>query len=306
MVKKVSKIWLDGKLIPWEEANVHILTHTLHYGLAVFEGIRFYEGADGRTYVFRLKEHIHRLFDSAHIATLQIPFTEQQLVEACKETVRVNGLKKGYLRPIAFIGDGDMGIYVTNNPIRVGVIAWEWGKYLGEEGVKNGIRAKISTYTRHHVNAMMNKAKITANYANSFWAKQEAIQDGYEEAILLDTEGYVAEGTGENIFIVKNGRVKTPPSGASLLWGITAQSVCTLLKDNGVEVEFAKFARDELYLADEVFVTGTAAEVTPIREVDRRKIGTGGPGPITRQMQELFLSVVRGENPKYKGWLDPV
>lgn len=306
MLKKVAKIWLDGKLIPWDAANVHVLTHTLHYGLAVFEGIRFYEGSDGRTAVFRLKEHIERLFDSAHILTMKIPFTPELLIKACKETVRSNGLKKGYIRPIAFIGDGEMGIYVTDNPIRVAIPAWEWGAYLGEEGIKNGIRAKISSYTRHHVNAMFNKAKASGNYINSFMAKQEAIKGGYEEAVLLDTEGYVAECSGQNIFIVKSGRVKTTPSGSSILEGITAKTAITLCEDNGIQVVHEKFARDELYLADEVFITGTAAEITPIREVDDRKVGTGKPGPVTQQVQELFFSVVRGKNAKYKDWLEAV
>lgn len=306
MLKKVSKIWLDGKMVPWDEANVHVLTHTLHYGVGAFEGIRFYEGTNGKSAVFRLKEHIERLFDSSHILTITIPFTPEQLMQACKETVRANGLKKGYIRPIVFIGDGEMGIYVTGNPIRVAIPAWEWGAYLGEEGIKNGIRAKISSYTRHHVNAMFNKAKASGNYINSFMAKQEAIKGGYEESILLDTEGYVSECSGQNIFIVKGNVVKTTPAGSSILEGITAKSVMTLCEDHGIKVVHEKFARDELYLSDEVFITGTAAEVTPVREIDDRKVGAGKPGPVTRKLQEIFFSVVRGENPKYKGWLDPV
>lgn len=306
MIKKVAKIWLDGKLIPWDDANVPILTHTLHYGLGVFEGVRFYETGDGKTAVFRLREHLQRLHDSARILTMEIPYSTDQLREACKETIRVNKLTKGYLRPISFIGDGEMGLYAMNNPIRTAIIAWEWGTYLGEEGLKNGIRAKVSSFTRHHVNSTLNKAKACGNYINSILAKREALKAGYEEAILLDAEGYVAEASGENIFIVKNGRVKTPPTGASILGGITRDAVCTLLEDNGTKVAYEKFARDEVYLADEVFLTGTAAEITPIREVDDRKIGSGKPGPVTRRIQELFFSVVRGDNSKYRDWLEPV
>lgn len=306
MVKKVAKIWMDGKLIGWDEANVHVLTHTLHYGLGVFEGIRFYETSDGKTAVFRLKDHIQRLFDSAHVLTLQIPFSVDEIIRACKETVKVNGLKKGYLRPIAFIGDGEMGLYATQNPIRVAIIAWEWGTYLGEEGLKNGIRAKVSSFTRHHVNSTMNKAKACGNYINSILAKREALKAGYEEAILLDAEGYVAEASGENIFIVKHGRVKTTPIGSSILGGITRDSVITLLEASGVKVLQERFTRDEVYLADEVFLTGTAAEITPIRELDDRRIGVGKPGPVTRQAQETFFSIVRGENPKYRDWLEAV
>ena len=306
MVNKVAKIWLDGKLVPWEEANVHVLTHTLHYGLGVFEGIRFYEDSNGKTSIFRLKEHIERLFDSAHIMTMTIPFKPEEIVAACKETIRVNGLRRGYIRPIVFVGDGEMGLYATKNSIRVAVIVWEWGTYLGEEGMKNGIRAKISSFTRPHVNSTLNKAKACGNYINSILAKREAIKAGYEEAILLDTEGYVTEASGENIFIVKKGQVKTAPTGASILAGITRDAVCTLLKDSGSEIAYQKFARDELYLADEVFLTGTAAEITPVREIDDRTIGNGKPGPTTRKIQELFFSTVRGENQKYKVWLEPV
>lgn len=304
-MKKAEKIWLDGRLVPWDEAQVHLLTHTLHYGLGVFEGIRFYD-AGGRAAIFRLREHLERLYDSAKILTIEIPYPMEKMAEACKETIRANGLKKGYLRPIAFIGDGEMGLYAIHNPVRVGIAAWEWGTYLGEEGVKNGIRAKVSSFTRHHVNSTMNKAKACGNYINSILAKREVLKAGYEEALLLDSEGYVAEASGENIFIVKNGRVRTTPSGASILVGITRDSVCTLLQDSGTPVTFDRFTRDEVYLADEVFLTGTAAEVTPIREVDDRRIGTGKPGPVTRKVQELFFSIIRGENSKYQGWLEVV
>lgn len=302
-MQKTEKIWLDGKMIPWNEAQVHVLTHTLHYGLGVFEGIRAYEGKGG-TAIFRLKEHIGRLFDSAHILMMKIPFSPEVIMEACREVLRVNRLKHGYIRPIAFMGDGEMGLH-AENPIRVAVAAWPWGTYLGEEGLKKGIRAKISSFSRHHINATLNKAKACANYVNSILAKREALQAGYDEAILLDPDGYVAEATGENIFLVKNGAVKTTPSGASILDGITRDSVIRLLQDQKITVVDQKFTRDELYLADEVFLTGTAAEITPIREVDDRTIGSGKPGPITRKVvQEAFFSIVKGENKQYRGWLD--
>ncbi len=302
---KTEKIWLDGKMVPWDQAQVHILTHTLHYGLGVFEGIRAYEGEKG-TAIFRLKDHIDRLFDSAHILMMKMPFTREQIMEACREILRVNKLKHGYIRPIAFIGDGEMGLYAIDNPIRVSVAAWPWGTYLGEEGLRKGIRGKISSFSRHHINATLNKAKSCANYVNSILAKREALKAGYDEAILLDTDGYVAEGTGENIFIVRKGVVRTTPSGASILDGITANSVKIILKDLKIELVEQKFTRDELYLADEVFLTGTAAEITPIREVDDRMIGTGKPGPITQQIQEIFFSTVRGKNKKYESWLDKI
>jgi branched-chain amino acid aminotransferase len=301
-MKKTEKIWLDGKMVKWEEANVHILTHTLHYGLGVFEGIRAYEGKTGGA-IFRLKEHIDRLYDSAHILMMEIPFKKEELMEACREVMKVNKLKHGYIRPLVFLGDGEMGLHAVN-AVRVGIAAWPWGTYLGEEGLKKGIRVKISSFARAHVNSTLNKAKSCSNYANSILAKREALKGGYDEAILLDTEGYVAEATGENIFIVKNGVVKTTPSGAAILDGITAQAVRVILKDQKIEVTEQKFTRDELYLADEVFLTGTAAEITPVREVDDRKIGAGKPGPITQKVQEIFFSIVRGENAKYRGWLD--
>lgn len=302
-MQKAEKIWLDGKMVPWDEANVHVLTHTLHYGLGVFEGIRAYEGKSG-TAIFRLKDHIQRLFDSAHILMIKIPYTPDQVMEACREVMRVNKLKHGYIRPIAFIGDGEMGLYAVDNPVRVAVAAWPWGTYLGEEGLKKGIRTKISSFSRHHINAVLNKAKACANYLNSILAKREALKAGYDEAILLDPDGYVAEATGENIFIAEDGIVYTTPTGASILDGITRDTVIELLKDRKTEVREQKFTRDELYLADEAFLTGTAAEITPIREVDDRTIGAGRPGPLTKEIQETFFSIVRGENPKYKKWLD--
>ncbi|MCE9625733.1 MAG: branched-chain amino acid transaminase [Deltaproteobacteria bacterium] len=302
MVQKVEKIWLDGKMIPWDEANVHVLTHTLHYGLGVFEGIRCYEGDDGRSAIFRLQEHIDRLYDSAHILLMEIPFPKEELFEACKEIFRTNKLKAGYLRPLVFVGDGEMGLYATSNRIRVAVIAWPWGTYLGDEGVKNGIKAKVSSYTRNHINCMMTKSKAVANYVNSILAKREAMLGGYEETIMLDTEGYVSEASGENLFMVRRGQVITPLT-TSALHGITRDTVIELLKDRGASVKEAHFSRDELYIADEIFLTGTAAEITPVRELDHRRIGVGKPGPITQQVQKDFHDLVRGRGKKHQEWL---
>jgi len=307
-VQKTEFIWLDGKMIPWDQAQVHVLTHTLHYGLGVFEGIRAYEGTFkgvGGAAIFRLKEHVQRLFDSAHILQMKIPFSQDEIMEACRKVIRDNKLKHGYIRPLVFMGDGEMGLHAMN-ATRVVVAAWPWGTYLGEEGVKNGIRLKMSSFTRHHINAVLNKAKACSNYANSILAKREALKAGYDEALLLDTEGYVAEASGENIFIVKNGVVKTTPTGASILDGITRDAVITFLKDSNITVVERKFTRDEIYLADEVFLTGTAAEITPIRELDDRTIGAGKPGAITKKIQETFFAIVRGGNEKYKDWLDCV
>lgn len=303
VVQKMDKVWLDGKMIPWDEANVHILTHTLHYGLGVFEGIRCYKCADGRSAIFRLQEHVDRLYDSAHISLMQIPFSKEDVFQACKDIFTVNKLAEGYLRPIAFLGDGEMGLHAVNNPVRVGVIAWPWGTYLGEDGVKNGIRAKISSYTRLGVNVNLPKAKICGNYINSIWAKREAVLAGYEEAILLDAEGYIAEASGENVFIVENGDVYTPPKGSSILPGITRDTVIKLLKDDGITVHEERITRDMVYIADELFLTGTAAEITPIRELDHRKIGTGKPGPVTKKIQTIYADLVRGKHNKYSEWL---
>jgi len=302
MVEKVSKIWMDGELIPWEEAKIHVLTHTLHYGLGVFEGIRCYLCSDGRSGIFRLKEHVDRLFGSALIGEIEIPFSREEIMEACKETVRVNGLKEAYIRPIVFIGEGAMGVHPQDNPIHVAIVTWRWGAYLGEEALKRGTRIKTSSYTRHHVNAMMTKAKICGNYVNSVLAKREAMRLGYDEALMLDTEGYVAEASGENIFMVKDGVIKTTPPTA-ILAGITRDSVITIARDKGYPLVEEKFTRDELYTADEVFFTGTAAEVTPIREIDDRKIGAGVPGPVTKDIQETYFKAVRGEVEKYRHWI---
>lgn len=302
MVEKAKKIWMDGKFVDWDAANVHILTHTLHYGLGVFEGIRCYLCADGRSAIFRLPEHVERLFQGAHAILLNIPFTRDEIVGAILETLRVNGQKAGYIRPIVFIGDGAMGLHPQNNPVRVAVVTWPWGAYLGEEGLAKGIRAKVSSYIRHHVNIMMTKTKTCGNYVNSILAKLEVTKDGYDEAIMLDTEGYISEASGENIFIVRHGRMKTPPL-TSILPGITRDAVMTIARDLGLVVEEQRFSRDELYMADEAFFTGTAAEITPVREVDRRTIGKGEPGPVTKKLQEIFFQVVKGQKPEYQGWL---
>ena len=302
MVEKAKKIWMDGKFVDWDAANVHILTHTLHYGLGVFEGIRCYLCADGRSAIFRLPEHVERLFNGAHAVLLNIPFTREAIVGAILETLRVNGQKAGYIRPLVFIGDGAMGLHPQNNPVRVAVVTWPWGAYLGDEGLAKGIRAKVSSYIRHHVNIMMTKTKTCGNYVNSILAKLEVTKDGYDEAIMLDTEGYICEASGENIFIVRHGRIKTPPL-TSILPGITRDSVMTIARDLGLVMEEQRFSRDELYMADEAFFTGTAAEITPIREVDRRTIGKGEPGPVTKKLQEIFFQVVKGAKPEYQRWL---
>ncbi len=302
MVEKAKFIWLDGEFIPWDQAQVHILTHTLHYGLGVFEGIRAYHCADGRTAIFRLPEHIRRLFDSAHVMQMEIPFSQQEIEGVCIEILRLNGQKEAYIRPLVFVGDGVMGLNPAGNPIRVTVISWIWGTYLGDEGLKKGVRVKTSAFTRHHVRIMMTKTKTVGNYVNSILAKREAIQSGFDEAILLDMEGYVSEASGENIFMVKDGVLKTPPL-TSILPGITRDCLLTLAGDMGVPVKEDRFSLDDLYLADEAFLTGTAAEVTPIREVDGRVIGPGKPGPVTQKLQEAFFKVVKGLDPHYERWL---
>ncbi|MBW1982405.1 MAG: branched-chain amino acid transaminase [Deltaproteobacteria bacterium] len=302
MVEKAEKIWLDGAFVNWDEANVHILTHTIHYGLGVFEGIRCYQCEDGRSAVFRLPEHVERLFHSAHAVMLQIPFTQEQISQAILETLKTNNQKAAYIRPLVFIGDGAMGLHPQDNPIRVAIVTWPWGAYLGEEGLSKGIRAKISSFTRHHVNIMMTKTKACGNYVNSILAKLEVTRDGYDEAIMLDTEGYVCEATGENIFMVRQGVLRTPPL-TSILAGITRDAVMTIARDLDIEVLEQRFSRDELYMADEVFFTGTAAEITPVREVDQRTIGQGRPGPVTRKLQESFFQVVKGNEARYEHWL---
>ncbi len=300
-VKESEKIWLDGKLVPWKEAQIHVLTYSLHYGLAAFEGIRCYKGEHGSA-VFRLQEHVDRLFASCHITLMSIPFAKKEIADAICETVRINRLEECYIRPLVFIGDGDMGLYCPDNPVRVAIVAWPWGAYLGEEAFKHGIRAKVSSFTRHHVNVSMTRAKISGYYVNSILAKREVKAAGYDEAILLDPEGYVSEGSAENIFMVRNGVLKTTPL-TSILEGITRNSIMELARERGLTVVEERFTRDELYIADEVFMTGTAAELTPIRELDDRKIGPGTPGPVTKDLQMAFFDVVRGRDKKHAAWL---
>lgn len=300
MVEKADKIWMDGKFTDWGKANVHVLTHALHYGSAVFEGIKAYEAKKG-TAVFRLKEHVDRLFDSAHILGIKVPFSKSEVTQAIKETVKMNKLKSCYIRPIVFLGDGQMGLNPVGCPVRCAIAAWSWGAYLGEEGIAKGIRLRTSSFNRHFVNSMMTKAKISGNYVNSVLAKQEAVKQGFDEALMLDTEGYVSECTGENIFIVKNNVIKTTPN-TSILPGITRATIIQIAKDMEHEVKEERFTRDELYIADECFLTGTAAELTPVREVDNRVIGAGKPGPVTKKLQETFMKVVKGQIKEYEHW----
>ncbi len=302
MIQETPFIWMDGKLVPWQEATVHVLTHSLHYGLGVFEGIRCYKG-QSKTAIFRLSEHVARLFDSAKIVQMDIPFSQKEVRDAIIETVGVNKLDEGYIRPLAYIGYGEMGLYAKEAPINLSIAVWPWGTYLGEEGLKKGIRTAVSSFTRHHVNISLTRAKITGNYTNSQFAKREAKAAGFDEAILLDTEGFVAEGPGENIFIVKNGVLKTTPLTSSILDGITRNTIIQLAQVQQIPVVEARFTRDDLYLADEAFFTGTAAEVTPIREVDRRMIGEGIPGPITQGLQQSFFDIVRNKTEDKYGWL---
>jgi branched-chain amino acid aminotransferase len=299
-----DKIWMDGQFVKWQDATVHVLTHSLHYGLAVFEGIRCYNGKAGSA-IFRLPEHVDRLFESAHIAMMSIPYDKKQIADAIVETVRVNKLDACYIRPLVYIGYGAMGLYPGDNPVRVAIAAWKWGSYLGAEGLEKGIRAKISSFTRHHVNAAMPRAKISGHYVNSILAKREVKADGYDEAILLDADGFVAEGTGENVFIVRHGKLITTPL-TSVLEGITRNSVMQLARERNIPVVEERFTRDALYVADEVFVTGTAAELTPVREIDGRTIGNGKPGPLTKSLQKAFFDVVHGEDESHASWLTRV
>ncbi len=301
MLQPSEKIWVDGALVNWADASVHVLTHSLHYGLSAFEGIRCYQGRKGSA-IFRLQEHVDRLFESAHIAMMEIPYDKKQVADAVIETVRVNKLEACYIRPLAYIGYGAMGLYPGDNPIHLAIAAWRWGTYLGEEGLTKGIRVKVSSFTRHHVNVSMTRAKISGNYVNSILAKREVKLDGYDEAIMLDPDGLVAEGTGENVFIVRKGQIKTPPL-TSILEGITRHSVMQLACERNMPVIEERFTRDALYVADEVFLTGTAAELTPVREIDGRRVGRGTPGPVTTDLQDAFFKVVRGEDPAHEAWL---
>jgi branched-chain amino acid aminotransferase len=294
-------IWYDGKMVPWRDATTHVLTHTLHYGMGVFEGVRAYKTPQG-TAIFRLKEHTDRLFNSAHIFGMHMPFDRATLMEAQKAAVRDNKLESGYLRPMAFYGSEAMGISAKTLSTHVFVAAWPWGAYLGQEALENGIRVKTSSFTRHHVNITMCRAKASSSYTNSILAHQEAAHDGYDEAMLLDVEGYVAEGSGENIFIVKNGKLYTPDL-TSCLEGITRDTIMQLAAEIGVPVIEKRITRDEVYCAEEAFFTGTAAEVTPIRELDNRKIGIGKRGPITTRLQAMFFDCVTGKAAKHQDWL---
>jgi branched-chain amino acid aminotransferase len=294
---------MDGNLVPWDEARVHILTHSLHYGSGVFEGIRAYATSQGPA-VFRLADHIERLFNSAKVYLIDIPFTPEQLVQAVKDTIRANNLDACYIRPIVYLGYGEMGLNPLPCPVNVSIAVWPWGTYLGDEGLRKGVRMKISTWARHSPNAVPVAAKATGMYANSSMAKVEALKAGYDEAILLSPQGYVSECTGENLFVVKHGRLLTPPVSAGALEGITQDSVVTIARDLGYEVAEANLLRTDLYLAEEAFLTGTAAEVVPIRSVDDREIGD--PGPITKAIQEMYFASVRGEVDRYKDWLDHV
>ena len=299
-----GKIWMDGKMVAWRDAKVHLLTHTLHYGMGVFEGIRCYDGNEGPA-IFRLPEHIERLYNSAHILGMKIPFSQDEIIAACIDAVKLNNLPSAYIRPLVFFGAESMGINTASCNVHVGIAAWEWGAYLGEDGMANGIRIKTSSYTRHHPNVTMTRAKAVGNYSNSILAKTEALSCGYEEALLLDTEGYVSEGSGENIFLVKKGRLITPPLD-SALDGITRDTVFVLAKEMGLEIFEQRFPRDEVLIADEAFFTGTAAELTPIRELDNRTIGSGTAGPITKKIQKLYFDVVNGRHPNHKNWLTKV
>ncbi len=306
-ITPTEKIWMDGELVDWADAQVHVLSHTMHYGSGVFEGIRAYPTTQGPA-IFRLRDHVRRLVNSAKILLMDVPFSEDELVAACRDVVRVNDLSDGcYLRPIVFLGYGEMGLNPLPCPVNVAIAAWPWGTYLGDDGVANGVTAKISSWRRHDPNAVPTAAKSTGMYLNSSLAKVEAIKAGYDEAILLAPDGHVSECTGENLFVVRDGRLRTPPtSDSGALDGITQQTVETIVADMGLEVTHEPIIRTDLYTADEVFLTGTAAEVVPIRSVDDRAVGEGRPGPITKEIQETYFATVRGQVDRYKDWLDHV
>ncbi len=300
-----GKIWMDGELVEWRDAKIHVLSHTLHYGCGAFEGVRAYDTVNG-TAIFRLQEHTERLFNSAKILRMKIPFTQDEVNEVQRTVVRANNLKSGYIRPLTWIGSQKLGVSPKGNRIHLMVAAWTWGAYLGEDGMKRGIRVKTSSFTRHHVNITMTQAKAVSNYTNSILANMEALDDGYDEALLLDASGFVSEGAGENLFIIKGGVIYTPDLSAGALNGITRNTVFHIAKDLGLEIVQKRITRDEIYIADEAFFTGTAAEVTPIRELDRIEIGIGSRGPITEKIQSAFFDIVNGRNPKYAHWLTKV
>ncbi len=302
-IDKVEKIWMDGELVNWDDANVHILTHTLHYGCGVFEGVRAYQTDRGAA-IFRLRDHIERLFNSAKIFMIDIPYTVDELCEATVELVRVNALDSCYIRPIAYLGYGEMGLNPLPCPVNVSIAAWPWGTYLGDEGLKNGVRMKVSSWKRHDPNSLPPAAKGTGMYINSSMAKVEALKAGYDEAILLSPSGHVSECTGENIFMVRGGTIYTPPVSAGALEGITQDSIRTIAGDLGFDYQVQHLLRSDLYTADEAFLSGTAAEIVPIRSVDDRDLGE--PGPITRRLQDTYFAAVRGEDDRYKDWLEHV
>ncbi len=304
MADREGQIWYDGRLVPWHKATTHVLTHSLHYGLAVFEGLRAYKTVTG-TAIFRLKEHIERLYNSAHIYMMKIPYDKKTILEAQIEVVRANKLTECYIRPIAFYGSEKMGVSPKGVKVHVAIAAWPWGAYLGTEGLAKGIRVKTSSFVRHHVNVTMCRAKYSGTYANSILANTEAAEHGYDEALLLDVDGFVAEGAGENLFIVKNGKLYEPELTSALI-GITRDAVITLACEAGYEVSAKRITRDDVYTADEAFFTGTAAEVTPIRELDNRKIGSGKRGPVTAKLQAMFFDCVTGKSKKHRDWLTPV
>lgn len=302
-IAPLETIWLNGKLVPWKDATVHLIAHVLHYGYGAFEGIRAYETVDGRSAIFRLEPHMRRLQDSMKILQCPMPYTAEELTQACIDVVRRNGLKSSYLRPMAYVGPGALGFGTSTNPTHVAVLMWEWGAYLGDEGMRNGIRAKTSSFPRHHVGIGMSKAKVIGQYVNAILAKREVTMLGFDEAVLLDVDGYVTEASGQNLFIVRDGVVKTAPTSSSILPGITRETIIELLRAQNIEVREEKFSRDEMYIADELFLTGTASEVTPVREIDQRAIGKGKPGPVSQMLQEQYLAIVRGNDPKHLDWL---
>jgi branched-chain amino acid aminotransferase len=301
MLEKTDKIWMSGKFVAWEDANVHVLTHTLHYGLGAFEGLRCYNTPKGPA-IFRLKEHVARLFHSAHIFQIEIPFSQEDICQAIIDTIKINNIKECYIRPLVYIGYGAMGVFPKGNPIEVSIAVWPWGAYLGDEALEFGIKVKTSSFIRNHVNSNMSRGKICGYYVNSQLCKREALSLGFDEGIMLDTEGYVSEGSGENVFIVRQGVLKTTPL-TSILEGITRDSVIAIANDLGIPVKEERFTRDEVYISDEAFFTGTAAEMTPIRELDFRKIGEGHAGPVTKKLQAVFFDIVKGKNNKYDSWL---
>ena len=304
-----GKIWMDGELVDWRDAKIHVLSHTLHYGCGAFEGVRAYDTVNG-TAIFRLQEHTTRLFNSGKILRMKIPFSQEQVNEAQREVVKANGLKSAYIRPLIWLGSEKLGVSPKGNQVHLMVAAWSWGAYLGEDGLKRGIRVKTSSYTRHHVNITMTQAKAVSNYTNSILANMEATEDGYDEALLLDASGFVSEGAGENLFVIKNGVVYTPDLSAGALNGITRNTIFAICQDLGLKLVEKRITRDEVYICDEAFFTGTAAEVTPIRELDRIEIGSGEyagtRGPITEKIQSAFFDIVNGRNPKYAEWLTTV